>query len=318
MSFAAPLVLLALLAIPLLLLGYGREQSRRASAAEAFVAAPLRASVAPSDPGRRRHVPVIVFLAAIAMLILAAARPQHSVTVPVSDAAVMLANDASSSMAATDVAPSRLIAAERAAVRFARTVPGTVRLGALKFTQEPVLLQSLSTDHQLTVDAVQGLHAYGHTAIGRAIQRADQVLEAQHSLNGKRVPGAIVLLSDGGSDIGVSPIAAAQQSKAAHIPIYTVALGTDRGAIRVPQRQGSRSVPVPIAPATLDQIGRASGGRAYTVGTAGDLSAVYAHLARQLGHKQVQREVTQIFAGLGLVLLLAGGALSLTWFGRPA
>lgn len=319
MSFAAPLVLLALLAIPLLALGYGQEQRRRASAAEAFVAAPLMASVVPNRPGNRRHAPMVVFGLALIALVIAAAQPQHATTVPVNDGAVMLLQDASSSMQATDVVPSRLIAGERAAARFARSVTATVRVGLMKFTEEPTVLQSPTTDHALVVGALSGLHAYGHTAIGRALQLADQILEQQHNSAEKRVPGAIVLLSDGGSDIGISPITVAQQSKAHHIPIYTVAIGTAQGVIDVPRAHGKpRVVPVPVAPAALTQIGEASGGRGFAVGDAADLSAVYASLARKLGHKRVERQITRDFAGVGLVLLLLGSAMSLRWFGRPA
>jgi Ca-activated chloride channel family protein len=317
-SFAAPLVLLALLAIPLLALGYGREQRRRASAAEAFVSAPLMASVVPNRPGNRRHAPIVVFGLALVALVIAAAQPQHATTVPVNDGAVMLLQDASSSMQATDVVPSRLVAAERAAAQFARSVTGTVRVGLMKFTDEPAVLQSPTTDHELVVGALSGLHAYGHTAIGRALQLADQILERQRNTAEKRVPGAIVLLSDGGSDVGISPITVAKQSKAHHIPIYTVALGTSRGTISVPHAGKNRSVPVPIAPATLDQIGAASGGQAFTVGDATHLSDVYARLAAKLGHKRVERQITRDFAGVGLLLLLLGSAMSLRWFGRPA
>jgi Ca-activated chloride channel family protein len=318
MSFAAPLVLLALLAIPLLALLYGREQRRRATAAEAFAAAPLMASVAPNRPGNRRHTPVAVFSLALVALVLAAAQPQHATSVPVNEGAVMLLQDASSSMQSTDVAPSRLVAAERAAARFARTVTSTVRVGLMKFTQTPTVLQSPTTDHELVIQALGGLQAYGHTAIGRAIELADQVLLQQRSTAGQKITGAIVLLSDGGSDIGVSPITAAKLSKAHHIPIYTVALGTPHGTINVPHGRQTHAAPVPIAPATLDQIGQASGGQAFTVGDASHLNEIYARLAVKLGHKRVESQITQAFAGAGLALLLLGSALSLHWFGRPA
>lgn len=318
MSFAAPLVLLALLVIPLLAIGYRREQRRRAKAAEEFVSAPLMASVVPNRPGNRRHAPMAVFGVAVVALILAAAQPQHATTVPVNDGAVMLLQDASSSMQSTDVAPSRLVAAERAAARFARSVTGSVRVGLMKFTELPTVLQSPTTDHQLVIGALSGLHAYGHTAIGRALQLADQILLRERGSAGKRVPGAIVLLSDGGSDVGVSPITVARQSKAHHIPIYTVALGTPHGTISVPHAGRSHAVPVPIAPATLEQIGRVSGGQAFTVGSASHLSEVYGRLAAKLGHKRVERQITRDFAGIGLLLLLIGSAMSLRWFGRPA
>ena len=73
---------------------------------------------------------------------------------------------------------------------------------------------------------------------------------------------------------------------------------------------------MPVSPQELAQIASSSGGRAYTAADSANASAVYAHLATQLGHKDVKREITASFAGGGLVLLLLGSGLSLFWFGR--
>jgi len=316
MSFAAPLVLLALLAIPLVLRWYLGQQRLRGRAAAAFVAEPLIASVAPASPGWRRHAPMLAFVLALAVLIVAAARPQRSVAVPVTDGAVMLVDDISSSMAATDVAPSRLAAAERAAGKFLPSVPAAIRVGVIEFNEKPILLQSPTTDHSLARSALGHLHAGGHTAIGDAINRATGVLTSLRTPSGKRPPGAIVLLSDGTSTTGADPLAAARQAASQHIPIYTVALGTQRGTISVRHGAKTVTVPVPLSAQELGQIASLSGGREFTVADAGGLSTVYAHLAAQLGHKQVKREISASFAGGGLVLLLLGSALSLRWFGR--
>lgn len=312
MSFAAPLVLLGLVAIPLLVGWYGRLHRRRVQVADAFVAAPLRASVAPQGPRWRRHVPMLAFVLAIAILIVAAARPQRSVAVPVTDGAVMLVDDVSSSMASTDVAPSRLGASERAAQRFLSDVPSTLRVGLMTFSASPLVLQSPTTNHTTVSSALSSLRAGGHTAIGDAINRAVQVLTSLRGPNGKRVPSAIVLLSDGTSTQGADPLTAARQAGAQHIPVYTIALGTQRGTIKV----GRRSVPVPLSGQQLAQIASLSGGRSYTIGDAGKLTAVYSHLAAQFGHKSVRHEVTASFAAVGLGLVLIGGVLSIGWFGR--
>lgn len=316
MSFATPLALLGLLAIPLLVNSYMVQQRRRATAAKAFVTEPLMPSVAPDKPHWRRHAPMVAFALALAILIVAAARPQRSSAVPVTDAAVMLANDVSSSMAATDVAPSRLVAAERAASRFLAKVPSHVRVGLLEFNEKPIVLQSPTTDHSLTRSSLTQLRAGGHTAIGDAINTAVRSLVSLKGQNGKRPPAAIVLLSDGTSTNGADPIAAAKQAAAQHIPVYTVALGTARGTITVKRGTRTTTVPVPLAPQELAQIASSSGGRSFTVNDTSQLKAVYAHLAAQLGHKQVKHEITASFAGGGLVLLLLGSVLSLAWFGR--
>src|SRR5947209_3291035 len=146
MTFAVPAILLALAAIPLLVAWYLRNQRRQTRTAEHFVAAPLRASVAPRTPGWRRHAPMLAFLVAVAALILAAARPERSVAVPVSDGAVMLVDDVSSSMAAADVAPSRLGAARSAAERFVSVVPSSVRVGLVTVNDPPSVLQYPSAD----------------------------------------------------------------------------------------------------------------------------------------------------------------------------
>ncbi len=318
MSFAHPLVLLALLAIPVLVVVYRGEQRRRAAAAAGFVAAPLLASVAPRRPGVRRHLPVLAFGLALVVLILAAALPQRAESVPVTGGAVMLADDVSSSMASTDVKPSRLVAAERAAARFTRSVPAALRVGLLEFNSAPAVLQSPTTNHALVIRALGGLRAGGHTAIGTALQAATRILTGLRTQTGHRVPGAIVLISDGGSTTGVNPIAAARAAAHDHIPVYTVAVGTGNGRIEVRHGAHTTSVPVPLDPTELREIGRDSGGRAFTAADAGSLSAVYGHLAAELGHKRVQRQITQTFAGVALALLLVGSAGSLRWFARLA
>jgi len=318
MSFASPLVLLGLLAIPLLIRWYIWQQRRRVLAASAFVTPALTASVAPHSPRWRRHAPLLVFAFALAVLIVAAARPQQSVAVPVTSGAIMLANDVSGSMRATDVAPSRLGAAERAAKRFLATVPSTVQVGLIEFARTPAVLQSPTTDHAVTSAAFAQLQTSGGTAIGDAILAAVGELRSVPLVAGKRPPGAIVMISDGSSNLGADPLAAARQAGALHIPIYTVAVGTPNGTITF--KRGARMVTsaVPVSPQQLAQIASLSGGRAFTASDAAGLSAVYARLAAQLGRKHVKREITASFAGGGLVLLLLGSALSLRWFGRLA
>jgi Ca-activated chloride channel family protein len=318
-SFSAPLVLVALVALPLLIRWYVGEQRRRGRAARAFAAPALTASVAPRRPGWRRHVPMLAFLIAVAVLILAAARPQETVAVPVRSAAIMLANDISDSMKATDISPSRLAAAQRADRQFLAGVPSSVKVGSLAFARHPTVLQSPTDDLSLTRAAVAGLRpGGGGTAIGDAILTALRTLNAVHAPNGKRPPGAIVLLSDGGSNFGASAVAAARKAHSEHVPVYTIALGTDHGTIQGRQNGRMATIPVPVSATELSQIAAASGGRAYTAADSSRLTEVYAHLAKQLGHKNVKREITASFAGGGLALLIVGGVLSLLWFGRLA
>jgi Ca-activated chloride channel family protein len=318
-TFATPLVLIALVAVPLLIRWYAGEQRRRVRAARAFVTPALTASVAPRRPGWRRHAPMLLFAIAIAALIVAAARPQRSVAVPIDSAGIMLVNDVSDSMRSTDVKPTRLTAAQRAAERFLAGVPSTIMVGSLEFASRPIVLQSPTTDHSLTRAAVEQLRpGGGGTATGDAIVTALRVLTGLPRQNGRRPPGAIVLLSDGGANAGYSPAASARQARLDHIPVYTIALGTPYGTVATKQGSKTINAPVPVSDQQLARIAQLSGGRTYTVADAASASAVYAHLATELGHKHVKREITASFAGGGLALLLLGSVLSLAWFGRLA
>jgi Ca-activated chloride channel family protein len=258
---------------------------------------------------------LLLALAAVA-LILAAARPQRTVAEPLDAGAIMLVNDVSASMVATDVAPSRLAAAQSAARRFVTGVPSTIEVGLLEFARHPVLLQTPSSDHRLAEDALSRLHTSGGTAMGDAILASLHVLAGMRTPAGKHIPGAIVLLSDGASNVGASPLAAARQAATQHVPIYTIALGTASGHISVKRSGQMVQVAVPPSPQELADVARLSGGRAFTASDLGGLTGVYAHLAARLGHRRVKQEMTAGFAGGGLALLLAGSVLSLAWFGR--
>ena len=318
MSFAWPFMLIALVAIPLAVIWYLRQQRRRADARAAFAQPQVLASAVPRRPGWRRHAPMLVFLIALAVLIVAAARPQRTVAVPVDSAAIMLANDVSSSMLATDVTPSRLGAAQAASHRFVAALPAAAMVGQMEFARTPRILQSPTTDHALTQAAIAELRpGGGGTAIGDTIQLALKTLLNLRQ-NGKRPPGAIVLLSDGVSNVGVDPLAAARQAKADHIPIYTIAIGTPNGHIPITRHGQTVSTPVPVSPGQLADIASQSGGRTFTAVDSAKASAVYAHLATLLGHKKVKQEMTASVAGGGLVLLLIGSGLSLAWFARLA
>jgi Ca-activated chloride channel family protein len=316
-SFSSPFVLVGLVAIPALAAWYFGQQRRRRGAAAAFAAPLLNDSVAPRRPGWRRHAPMLVFAIAIALLIAAAAKPQRTIAVPVNSAAIVLATDVSSSMSATDVRPSRLEAAKRAASTFAAGVPSGVQVGVMEFARRPVLLQSPTTNHALTQGAIAGLHpGGGGTAIGDALTTALHVLTTLPRKEGKRVPGAIVLLSDGSSNVGPGPLAVAREAKANHIPVYTISLGTPNGTIPIKKNGQTVTTRVPVSSQELAEIAQASGGKTYTAANSAKAREVYAHLAVALGHKKVQREITADIAGGGLVLLLVGGAMTLMWFGR--
>jgi Ca-activated chloride channel family protein len=317
-SFAAPLVLLALLVLPALAVFYVRHQRERARAAAAFAAPALTPSVAPNRPGWRRHVPMLIFALALAVLIFAAARPRTTVAVPVERASILLATDVSGSMEAKDVAPNRLVAAQRAARSFVARVPKKVNVGVMAFNSRPSILQSPTRDREAVAEAINAFNPRGGTATGEAIQAGVRSLTRVRGTGARKPPAAIVLISDGASTRGVDPVTAAQAAKKAGIRVYTVALGTAQGTIEVPRANGQGTITrnVPPDPESLARIATASGGKAFTATDAKGLDEVYKSLGSQLGRKNEKREVTAGFAGGALAILLLGAALSLRWFGR--
>jgi Ca-activated chloride channel family protein len=321
-SFANPYVLLALLALPLLAVAYLAEQRRRRLVARAFAVEKLQPSVAPRRPRWRRHMPVLAFALALAILVAAAAKPQRTIATPIERASIMLATDVSGSMTARDVAPNRLVAAKRAARAFLDKVPARVNVGVMGFNQAPAVLSSPSTDREAARAAIASMQSHGGTATGEAIASAVTSLRTAHasgSSTKKPPPAAIVLLSDGAATSGRDAVAAAKAAGDAGVRVYTVALGTPNGTITVRDRNGATvTKPVPPDPAALGRIAAASGGKSFTAETADGLSQVYQQLGSQLGHKLQKREITAAFAGGGLALMLLGGVMSLGWFGRLA
>jgi len=316
-SFAQPLFLVALVLVPLGVFAYVRHERDRRAAAAAFAAPALQASVVPRRPGWRRHVPLVAFALALTVLILALAKPQTTVAVPVERASIMLTTDYSGSMQATDVPPTRLQAARDAAYSFLDQVPAAVRVGLVAFNQSARLAESPTTDRAAVRSAIGALQPSGGTATGEALAVSLGVLARQTDSDGVRVPSAIILLSDGASVRGRPPQELAKRAKDLKIPIYTVTLGTAAGTIQVKRPNGTtRTVPVPPDPVESSEVAQISGGRAYTASTAKNLSAVYESLGSRIGYRNEQREITAAFTGGALALLAGGSLLSLHWFRR--
>jgi Ca-activated chloride channel homolog len=316
-SFGQPLFLLALLLVPLALAAYRRRERTRRAAAAAFAAPALVDAVAPHRPGWRRHVPLAVYGLALTVLVLALAKPQTTVAVPVERASIMLTTDYSGSMQATDVAPTRLRAARAAALRFVDEVPANVRVGLVAFNHTARLVESPSTDREAVRGAIRALQPSGGTATGEGLAVALAALTRETDAAGARPPGAIVLLSDGKSVRGRRPQLLAARARELKIPIYTVALGTPAGTIEVTNSAGvTETRPVPPDPAEMRQVAALSGGKAFTVDTARNLSTVYRQLGSRIGTRDEKREITAAFSGGALGLLAVGAALSLHWFRR--
>jgi Ca-activated chloride channel family protein len=318
LSLQAPLFLVLLAAAPLLVWLYVRHERSARRGRAAFATPRMLPAVAPVRPGWRRHLPVATYLLALVALVVALARPEVTVSVPVDQARVLLVFDQSGSMAAEDVAPTRLEAARRAGDRFLERLPRRVQVGAIAYNQGARVIQGPTTDRDAVRSALGTITPRGSTATGDALSLALSVAR-RAALPGERPPpAAIVLLSDGKSVRGRDPLPVAREAGRDRVRIYTVSLGTPTGTIPRHDRNGNvvGSTPVPPDPATLARIAELSGGRTFDVRDADRLSAVYERLGSQIARKKEPRQITAGFAGGALALIVAGALMSLVWFGR--
>jgi Ca-activated chloride channel family protein len=336
-SFGSAGLLWLLLVVPLAAAAYLLAQRRRPQYAARFTNLALLSTVVPRTPNWRRHVPPVIYLTALATLLFATARPAIVTADPTQQATVMLAIDVSGSMIATDVQPTRLAAAQSSARTFLEKVPKQVKVGLVAFSSQARVLAAPTTDRQLVSQALDSLSANGATAMGDGILAALTAGTAGSDITGVpalpgatpstttppaanaagQIPRVVLLLSDGKNTVGADPLDAADEASQAKVRIYTVALGTPDGVADIPGPGGrTQEIRVPPDPDTLQAVAQKTGGTFFNAPSADALKAVYANLGSKIGSEKHRHEITAWFAGGAIVLLLAGGALSLLWFSR--
>jgi Ca-activated chloride channel family protein len=318
-SFSHPLVLIALVAVPALAVLWRLQERRRETQATAFSTPALMPNLVSGRPGLRRAIPLGILLAALVALIVGAARPHAHVSVPRKEATVVLAIDVSRSMTAQDVQPTRLDAARHAAEAFLKKVPKEYSIAVVGFGTRAFVALPPTTDRVLATDALESLAPSEGTAIGDAIALATKLGTRQRTSDGIVPPTSVLVISDGARDGGrTAPLAAARRARAARIPVSTVLVGTANGIVTNKLVGGyQEQIRVPPSPSTLEQIAHVSGGEFFRSRTSAALTAVYRKLATRIGHRRENRQITDLFAGGGIVLLLVGGGLSTLWFRRP-
>jgi len=317
-SFAQPLVLVALVAVPLLLVLWLRSERRRHADAARFATLGLLPNLVPRRPGRLRYIPLGLLLFALTALIVGAARPHAYLSIPRKEATVVLAIDVSRSMTATDVKPSRLDAARAAGDAFLAKVPRTYNVALVGFASRAFLAVPPTTDHDLVRVGLSKLASGEGTALGDAILLSARIGQNQRATEGIVPPTSVLLISDGTRDGGsTAPLTAARRARALHVAISTVLIGTPNGVVTTKLVGGySERIHVPPSPGALQAIAQTTGGEFFRVRTSAALSDVYRRLATRVGHRTVNREITDVFAGGAIVVLLAAGALSAFWFRR--
>jgi Ca-activated chloride channel family protein len=307
-TFAKPAFLAALALIPIAIIALAVSRRRARRYAVRFTAAPSLKLAGAIVPAWRRYLPAALALAAMSALVLALARPERTIAVPVERASIVLVTDHSRSMLADDVDPDRMTAAKRAARAFIDQLPAPVRVGAVAFSDFPDAIRAPSQDHGDARGVIDGQVADGGTATGDALESAVDLLRRERQAS-RKFPAAIVLLSDGKTTLGSNPLDAAEEAKSIGVPIYTVSLGTTDAL--VPNPGLGPPLPATPDPETLAEIAATSGGRAFAAEDDAELSSIYKSLGSRLGTRKQQQEITGKFAmgGLFLLLLAAGGSV---------
>ncbi|AEV87832.1 hypothetical protein ACWT_6819 [Actinoplanes sp. SE50] len=275
--------------------------------------------------GLRRHLPYALFLAALPILLVGLARPQARVSVPRVSGTVLLTFDISNSMAATDVSPTRLAAAQAAATEFVEAQPDTVDVGVLVFGDTALLTQAPTGDHPAAEAAIARVRPGGGTSLGQAI------LVGLGTITGKPVslpkdggtadtrtlgywPSAtMVIFSDGENTGGPDVEAAAEMAAAAGVRIQTVGVGTARGAT---VEVDGYHLNTALDERTLTAVAQVTGGAYHAAGDADTLNRATSSIDLRLTTRKEPLELTAPFAGAALLLLALGGLLGTRWHGR--
>jgi Ca-activated chloride channel family protein len=334
MSFIWPAMLLSLLLIPLFVVLYIRLQQRRRRLVASYGSLGLVRQAAGRRLGVRRHIPPALFLIGLTILMVALARPQTVVSLPKVEGTVVLTFDVSGSMAADDVAPTRMEAAKAAAREFVQRQPLTVQIGVVAFSDSGLSVQVPTNDQEAILASINRLAPQRGTSLGQGILASlNSIAAAANGQNsryytnltptpaptptpmpkGTYTPAVIVLLTDGENNESPNPLAAAQTAADQGVRIYTVGIGSAAGTTL---HVNGFTVHTQLDEATLQQIAQITDGAYYNAENEEDLRTIYGNVGTQLVIKPEKTEVTSIFAGASLLVLLIGGALSLLWFSR--
>jgi Ca-activated chloride channel family protein len=305
---------LFLLAVLLVIGIYVVQQFARRRRVLRFANMDVLERVAPSHPGRWRHLPTILLATSLVLLTTAMAGPTSNVRIPLNRAVVMLVIDVSESMASTDVAPNRLAAAQEAGKQFADKLTPAINLGLVEFAANASLMVAPTTNRDAVKAGIDTLKPMPKTATGEGIFTALQAIATVGSVMGGGEgppPARIVLESDGAENVPLDPNApqgaftAARAAKDQGVQISTISFGTPYGTV---EYEGA-NIPVPVDDQTLRKICEITDGQAFHADSLESLKDVYTTLQHQIGYETVNGDASAAWMLLGAVVM-AGAVLA--------
>ncbi len=345
MIFFWPEMLWLLLLIPALLGVYVLLLRRKKKAALRYASLSLVKEAMGAGQRFRRHLPPLLFLMSLALMLIAVARPSAVVTLPSQHETVILAMDVSGSMRATDVKPSRIVAAQEAARAFVAEQPKTTQIGIVSFAATASLVQSPTHSREDLLGAIDRFSLQRGTAVGSGILVSLKTIfpdvEFDLRLSNPRGPAqksapldpakspdkaapkpvppgsysgaAIILLTDGQTTTGPDPIESARMAADRGVRVYTVGIGTQGGEIIGAEGWSMR---VRLDEESLKTIANLTKAEYFYAGTAADLQKIYQNLNTRIFLEQKETEITALFAAAAAVLAFLSALLSMLWFNR--
>ena len=344
MNFIWPSLLFLLLLVPLLIGAYVWLLKRRKKLAVSYANLALVKQAIKKGPSWRRHIPPALMLLALTLMLIAAARPVATIKLPSNKQTIMLAMDVSGSMRATDVEPTRMVAAQNAAKAFLADLPKGVKVGIVAFAGSATVAQIPTLNREDLVSAIDRFQMQRATAIGNAIvmslatifpdagidlgqlqygnqrQRGVSIDEKPKEKKeftpvppGSYKSAAIILLTDGQRTTGIDTIEAAKMAADRGVRVYTVGIGTVNGETIGFEGWSMR---VRLDEATLKTVAQKTDADYFYAGTAQDLKKVYETLSSRLTVEKKETEISGLLALFAAVLAISAAALSLLWFNR--
>ncbi len=264
-----------------------------------------------------RHIPFALRCAAVALIIVALARPQsaeHHTKTNAEGIDIVLAVDVSSSMLARDFKPDRISAAKEVAATFVADRYGD-RIGVVVFAGEAYTQSPLTTD-QTSLQTLLGRIRSGviedGTAIGNGLATALNRLRESDAKS-----KVVILLTDGVNNRGeIAPLTAAQIAGDMGIKVYTIGVGTIGEAPYPLFDERGRVVDVVNMKVEIDEdmlrkMARQTGGEYFRATDKGSLQAIYDQINRMEKSKVEVTEFTRYHEEFFVFALLAIAALVL-------
>ena len=348
MIFLWPQYLWLLLAVPLLVLVYVWLLRRKKKLVLRYASVAIVKQAIGGGLHWRRHVPPGLFLLALAAMLLAASRPLASITLPSVQKTIILAMDVSLSMAATDVKPNRMTAAQEAARAFLKDLPKNIRVAIVTFAGTAQLVQPSTLNREDLVAAIDRFQMQRGTAIGSGIvvslaelfpdegidlgemtyggygsngQPRAKSLDEKKTAKKEFMPvapgsfdsAAILLLTDGRRTTGIDTQEAARMAANHGVRVYSVGLGTVDGVV---SGYEGMSFYMKLDEPSLKAVARVTQAEYFYAGTADTLKKVYEKLSSRMVVEKKEIEISGLLALVGAVLSIAAAVLSLLWFNR--